>query len=79
MPALSGCIMPTKLSFPHKRECIYKPLDSSLRWNDGMRKIWVIQALRRSRIQSGGFCLVVILNAPVIPAKAGIQEGGPEG
>ena len=23
-----------ELSFPHQRECIYKPLDSSLRWND---------------------------------------------
>ena len=66
-------------SFPHQRECIYKPLDSGLRRNDGMRKIRVIQALHRSRIQSGSFCLVVIPNAPVIPAKAGIQEGGPRG
>ena len=63
-------------SFPHKRECIYKLLDSSLRWNDGMRKIRVIQALSRARIQSGVFCSAAGSAAGLLP-PAWARSGRP--
>ena len=75
--------MPPLLSFPQSGNVLHKPLDSSFRWNDDEGDSTARWSSMLFRLLSLPLLLVLcplFHSCPfVIPAKAGIQEGGAGG